>query len=98
MANAIDAVKFAPDEAFDAKKMQTLTEATKEGLDLYRAEINQLERGKVAFTDLGTLDSAMPSSAEVGEAGNGFVTFIDADGVKKFGFQHNGELTLFLTA
>ena len=56
MANAIDGVKFAPDEAFDAKKMQTLTEATKEGLDLYRTEINQLTRDKTGMVDGGNVE------------------------------------------
>lgn len=49
------------------------------------------------FRDLGNMASDNVKVGALPETQNGFVTFIDTDGVRKVGFRFNGELLMLTT-
>jgi hypothetical protein len=91
-ANAIDAVTFKPNEDFSGKKMQTVTEAVKEGLDLHRSEINSLQREKTSMIERGEVTD--PGQIDISDVpDNSFVKWRE-EGNRCLGIVLDGELVV----
>jgi hypothetical protein len=93
MGNALDAVKFKPaGETFSGEKMQKLVDATSEGLDLHRSEINNLQREKTSMIDRG--DVADPGQIDISDVPeNTFVKWRE-EGNRCMGIVLDGELVV----
>ena len=92
MANGIDGIQFKPGEDFDSKKMQTLTEATKEGFDLFRSELNDLTTNKTGIVDRGDVND--PGQMDISDVpNNSFVKWFE-EGNRCIGIVLDGELVV----